>query len=169
MSVGAGKAPRFLGHPAELNAQPIKPLIRNGTSHDSREPSRGAWGFTCIVNSRNRAQMTKHLLAVLAAVVLTSGVAFAQIYPPPRDALVIPAPPTPPVPVPGTTTTTAGMPSPDGDHRETTIHRKVDRRGNTVTEKDTHREGIGGSTETHTKTETDRDGGTTTTRETTTR
>jgi len=45
----------------------------------------------------------------------------------------------------------------------------VDKKGNTVIEKDTHGEGIAGSTETHTKTETDRDGGTTTTRETTTK
>jgi hypothetical protein len=45
----------------------------------------------------------------------------------------------------------------------------VDRKGNTVIEKDTHREGIAGSTETHTKKEIDRDGGTTTTRETTTK
>ena len=43
------------------------------------------------------------------------------------------------------------------------------KKGNTVIEKDTHGEGIAGSTETHTKTETDRDGGTTTTRETTTK
>jgi hypothetical protein len=49
-----------------------------------------------------------------------------------------------------------------------TIHKKEDRKGNTVIEKDTHREGIAGSTDTHTKTETDHDGGTTTTRETTT-
>jgi hypothetical protein len=46
---------------------------------------------------------------------------------------------------------------------------EVDRKGNTVIEKDVHREGIAGSTDTHTKTETDRDGGTTTTTETTTK
>jgi hypothetical protein len=117
--------------------------------------------------------MTKQLLACVAAAVLISGVASAQVYAPsppaPPGAVVVPAPPPPPVAVPGTTTTTTVTPSPDGDHRETTIHKEVDRNGNTVTEKDVHREGIAGTTETHTKTETDRDGGTTTTRETITR
>jgi len=42
----------------------------------------------------------------------------------------------------------------------------LDRKGNTVIEKEVHREGI---TDTHTKTETDRDGGTSTTTETTTK
>jgi len=78
-------------------------------------------------------------------------------------------PTPPPVAVPGTTTATTVTPSPDGDHRETTIHKEVDRKGNTVIEKDVHREGIAGSTDTHTKTETDRDGGSTTTTETTTK
>ena len=50
-----------------------------------------------------------------------------------------------------------------------TIHKEMDKKGNTVIEKDTHREGIAGNTDTHTKTETDRDGGTTTTRSKTTR
>jgi hypothetical protein len=82
--------------------------------------------------------------------------------------VVVPA--TPPPPVPGTSTTsTTVSPSPDGDHSETTIHREVDRKGNTVIEKDVHREGIAGSTDTHTKTETHRDGGSTTTTETTTK
>ena len=126
--------------------------------------------------------MTEQLLAGVAAAVLISGMASAQIYapapPPPPGTVVVPAPPPPPatvivppplVPVPGSTTTTTVTPSPDGDHRETTIHKEVDRKGNTVAEKDIHREGIGGSTKTHTKTETDRDGGATITRETTTR
>jgi hypothetical protein len=104
--------------------------------------------------------MSKHLLAGVAAVDVISGVASAQIY--------APAPPPPPVPGASTTTTTIS-PSPDGDHRETTIHKEVDRKGNTVIEKDVQHEGIAGSTETHTKTETDRDGGTTITRETTTK
>jgi hypothetical protein len=38
------------------------------------------------------------------------------------------------------------------------VHKEVDRKGNTVIEKDIRREGIAGSSETHTKTETDRDG-----------
>ena len=48
------------------------------------------------------------------------------------------------------------------------VHKEADEKGNTVIEKDTHREGIAGSTESRTKTETDRDGGTTTTRSKTT-
>ena len=117
--------------------------------------------------------MTKHLLAAVTAAVLISGVASAQIYPPapppPPGTVVVPAPPPPPVPGASTTTTTTVSPNPDGDHRETTIHKEVDRKGNTVIEKDVHREGIAGSTDTHRKTETDRDGGTTTTTETTTK
>jgi hypothetical protein len=57
-------------------------------------------------------------------------------------------------------------PSPGGDHREVTIHKEVDEKGNTVLEKDIHREGVAGSTDTHTK--TDPDGGTTTSRSKTT-
>jgi len=138
-------------------------------------------GFYVHRQKPNRAQMTKYLLAGVAAAVLISGVASAQVYapapPPPPGAVVVPAPPPPPamvivqpppIAVPGTTTTTTVRPSPDGDHRETTIHREVDRKGNAVIEKDVHREGIGGSTDTHVKTETDRDGGSTTTTETTT-
>jgi hypothetical protein len=116
--------------------------------------------------------MTNHLLAGVAAVGLMSGAAFAQVYPPappPPGTVVIPAPPPPLIPGSSTTTTTTVVPSPDGDHREVTIHKEEDKKGNTVIEKDTHREGIAGSTDTHTKTETDRDGGTTTTRETTTK
>jgi hypothetical protein len=116
--------------------------------------------------------MTKHLLAGVAAAVLISGVASAQLYPPapplPPGTVVVPGPPPPPFPGTSTTTTTVS-PSPGGDRSETTIHREVDRKGNTVIEKDVHREGIAGSTDTHTKTETDRDGGSTTTTETTTK
>jgi hypothetical protein len=115
--------------------------------------------------------MTKPLLGGVVAAVLISGVASAQVYlpalPPPPGTVVVPAPPPPPVSGTSTTATTVS-PSPDGDHSETTIHREVDRKGNTVIEKDVHREGIAGSTDTHTKTKTDRDGGSTTTTETTT-
>ena len=98
--------------------------------------------------------MTKHLLAASAAV-LISGAASAQFYapapppPPPPGTVVIPTPPPVPVPGAGTTTTTTVSPSPDGDHREVTIRREVDRKGNTVIEKDVHREGIAGSTDTY--------------------
>src|SRR5947209_765596 len=115
--------------------------------------------------------MNKHLLAAVAAIALMSGVAFAQTYPsappPPPGTTVMPV--IPPAPVPGSTvTTTTVAPSPGGDHREVTIHKGVDENGNAVTKKDTYREGIAGSTETHTKTETDPEGGTTTTRSKTT-
>lgn len=116
--------------------------------------------------------MIKHVLAGVAALGLMSGAAFAQTYPPapppPPGTVVIPAPPPPPVPGASTTTTTVA-PSPDADHREVTIHKEVDKKGNTVIEKDINREGVAGSTETHEKIETDRDGGSTTTRETTTK
>ena len=111
--------------------------------------------------------MIKQLLAEVAAVGMMSGIALAQTYPPtpppPPGTIVTPAVPVAPVPVPvpvpGTsTTTTTVTPSPDGDHRETTVHKDVDRKGNTVIEKDIHREGIARSSETHKKIETDRDG-----------
>lgn len=112
--------------------------------------------------------MTKHLMTGVAAAVLISGAAFAQIYappPPPPGTVVVPAPPPSSVPETNTTTGTTVAPGPDGDHNEITIHKELDRKGNTVIEK----EGIAGSSDTHTKTETDRDGGTTTTTETTTK
>jgi hypothetical protein len=113
--------------------------------------------------------MIKQLLAGVVVAGLMSGIALAQTYPyppappPPPGTTVMPAvPPAPvpvPVPVPGTsTTTTTVVPNPDADHREVDVHKEVDRKGNTVIEKDIHREGISGSTETHKKIETDRDG-----------
>jgi hypothetical protein len=122
--------------------------------------------------------MIKQLLAGVAAFVLMSGMALAQTYPPapppppPPGTIVTPAVPVAPVPVPGSstsTTTTTVAPSPDTDHREVNVHKEVDKKGNTVIEKDIHHEGVAGSSETHTKTETDRDGGTTTHSETTTK
>ncbi len=75
--------------------------------------------------------MTKHLLAGVAAAVLISGVASAQLYPPgpplPPGTVVVPAPPPPPFPGTSTTTTTVSL-SPDGDRSETTIHQEVDPR-----------------------------------------
>jgi hypothetical protein len=115
--------------------------------------------------------MSKHLLTAVTAIALMSGVASAQTYPPapppPPGTTVMPV--IPPAPLPGSSvTTTTGAPSPGDDHRAVTIHKEVDEHGNTVTKKDTYREGVAGSTETHTKTETDPDGGTTTTRSKTT-
>ena len=97
--------------------------------------------------------MNKHLLAAVAALALMSGVASAQTYPP--------------APVPGSSTTTTVVPN-TGDHREVTTHKEMDENGNAVTKKDIYREGVSGSTETHTKTETAPDDGTTTTRSKTT-
>ena len=79
-------------------------------------------------------------------------------------------PVAPPAPLAGTssTTTTTVAPSPGGDHSEITIHKEVDEQGNTVTKKDSYREGVAGSTETHTRTETDPDDGSKTTRSKTT-
>jgi hypothetical protein len=116
--------------------------------------------------------MSKHLLAAVAAIAFLSGVASAQTYPPapPPPPGTTAMPVIPPAPLPGSsvTTTTTGAPSLGGDHRAVTIHKEVDENGNTVTKKDTYREGTAGSTESHTKTETDPDGGTTTTRSKTT-
>lgn len=102
--------------------------------------------------------MTKHLLAGVAAAVLMSGVGFAQTYPPAAP----PTPVPPSVGIPGSTTRTTTV-SPTTDHT-TTVTKGVDANGNEITKKDTYREGVAGSTESHTTTATDPDGGTTTTR-----
>jgi hypothetical protein len=106
--------------------------------------------------------MTKHLLAGVAAFGLLSGVASAQTYPPAPPP--IPAPPS--VGIPGSTTTTTTV-APTTGHT-TTVTKGVDANGNEITKKDTYREGVAGSTESHTITATDSDGGTTTTRSMTT-
>jgi hypothetical protein len=123
--------------------------------------------------------MTKHLLASAAAVVLMSGVASAQIYPPaPPPQPYPPAPPPqpypaapPPIgvapPAPGSSTTTVA-PTPDGGYRASTTKKGVDASGNEVTKKDVYKEGVEGSSETHTKIETDPLGGTTRSTTTTT-
>jgi hypothetical protein len=112
--------------------------------------------------------MIKQLLAGAAAVGLLSGVALAQTYPPapppPPGTIVTPAVPVPPVPVPvpvpgpsTSTTTTTVTPSPDSVHRDVNVHKEIDKKGNTVIEKDIQREGVAGSAEIHKKIETDRD------------
>jgi hypothetical protein len=126
--------------------------------------------------------MTKHLLAGIAAVVLMSGVAFAENYPPapppsmplaPPPAVASPSDNNPPpvsappsVGVPGSTTTTTTV-APTTGHT-TTITKGVDANGNEITKKDSYKEGVSGSSESHTTTATDPDSGTTTTRSTTT-
>src|SRR5271166_4703403 len=113
--------------------------------------------------------MPKHLLAAAAAAVLMSGVAAAQTYPPAPPPLPYPPPPpavpvAPPAPVPGssTSTTTTVTPTPDGGYRASTVNKGVDPNGNEVTKKDVYREGVAGSSEAHTKTETNPFGETTT-------
>ncbi len=111
--------------------------------------------------------MTKLLLAGVAAVAMMSGVALAQTAPP--GTTTMPVVPTAPMPDAGSTsTTTTVAPTPEGGYRASTTKKGVDINGNEVTEKNTYRNGIEGSTETHTKTKTDPDGGDTTTRSTTT-
>jgi hypothetical protein len=106
--------------------------------------------------------MTRYLLTGVAAMGLMSGIAFAQTYPPAPP----PTPAPPLVGVPGSTTTTTTV-SPTTDHK-TTVTKGVDANGNEITKKDTYREGVSGSTESHTTTATDPDGGTTTSRSKTT-
>ena len=105
--------------------------------------------------------MTRYLLTGVAAMGLMSGIAFAQTYPPAPP----PTPARPSVGVPGSTTTTTTV-SPTTDHK-TTVTKGVDANGNEITKKDTYREGVSGSAESHTTT-TDPDGRTTTTRSKTT-
>jgi hypothetical protein len=93
--------------------------------------------------------MIKQLLAGVAAAGLMSGMALAQTYIP-----TSPPPDAPPaVGVPGSTTTTTTV-SPTTDHT-TTITKGVDANGNEITKKDTYREGVAGSSESHTTTMTD--------------
>lgn len=103
--------------------------------------------------------MTKHLLAGVAGVVLMSGVGLADTYPPtpppstplaPPPAVSSPGDNNPPAAVPGSSVTTTA-PNSGGDQREGTIHKEADEKANRVIEKDTRREGIAGSTESHTK------------------
>jgi hypothetical protein len=79
--------------------------------------------------------MTKHLLAGVAAIILTAGVASAQSYPPappPPPYPPPPAPVAPPAPVPGssTSTTTKVPPTPDGGYRASTTKKRLDPYGN---------------------------------------
>jgi hypothetical protein len=103
--------------------------------------------------------MTRQLLTGMGAVILMTGVAAAQTYPPPT---------TPPeIPGTGPSTTTTITPGPEG-YRATTTKHGVDMYGNAVTKKDTYKEGIAGSSQSSTVTKTDPWGGSTTTHTTTT-
>jgi hypothetical protein len=89
-------------------------------------------------NVKKRTQMRKQLFAAAAAVVLSSGIAFAQTYPP------------------------------SGSYGETSVSRHLSPNGNVVTKKKIQREGIAGSSVTHVTKRTNPYTGSTTTRSTTT-
>ena len=91
----------------------------------------------------------KHLLTGVAALALLTGVAMAQGVPGSGSS---------------TTTETSG---PNGSST-TTTQQRTDWNGNPVTKQDTYKEGISGSSETHSKTETDPSSGGTITSKTTT-
>ena len=105
--------------------------------------------------------MTKNVLGGAAVILLSAGIACAQPYPP------APPPPLAPLPGPGPgSTTTTVVPAPDGGYRASTTRHGLDENGNEVTKKDVYKEGVAGSSETHSKTTTGSSG--TTTRSTTT-
>jgi hypothetical protein len=93
----------------------------------------------------------KHLLAGAAALALLSGVALAQG-------------------VPGSGSSTTSVTSGPSGSSTTTTKQGTGWNGNAVTKQDTYKEGGAGSSETHSKTETDpASGGTTTSKTTTTK
>ena len=94
--------------------------------------------------------MIKHLMAGMATVVMMSGVALAQTTPG------------------SSTSTTTVAPTPGGGYHSSTTKHGVEWNGNDVTKKDIYKRGVAGSSETHSKTETDPSGGGTTTNSTTT-
>jgi hypothetical protein len=117
--------------------------------------------------------MTNLLLSTASAIVVLSGVASAQIYPapppvPPAPLAPVPVAPPPPAPAPSTSTTTIIAPNPASGYHESTVTKSVDENGNAVTKKEITREGIEGSSETHTTVKTNPDTGTVTKRTTTT-
>ena len=103
--------------------------------------------------------MFKCLLGGVAAIVLMTGLAPAQTYPPPTTPPEIPAP-SMRVPAPCTSTTTV-TPSLYGSWQATTARHGLDEHGNPVTQRDIYRKGIAGSSENHETFTTDpRAGGT---------
>jgi hypothetical protein len=94
--------------------------------------------------------MIKQLLVGVSALGLMTGVALAQG-------------------VPGTGSSTTTVTSSPYGSATTAIKKGTRWNGNEVTKKDIYKEGIGGSSETHSKTETDPASGGTTTSTTTTR
>lgn len=114
--------------------------------------------------------MSRLLSGIAALAFMVSGAALgalAQTYPPPPPALAPPPVAAPPATPSTSTTTTTVAPNADGGLRATTTQHGVDLNGNPVTQKDIYKEGVAGSSETHSTTTTDPAGGTTTTRSTT--
>lgn len=104
--------------------------------------------------------MTRLLSGVAAVAFMVSGAALAQTYPPaPPPPLAPPVVAAPPA-APGTTVI---VPKADGGLRATTTQHGVDMNGNPVTHKDIYKEGVAGSSETHSTTTTDPWGNKTTT------
>jgi len=121
--------------------------------------------------------MTKRFLAGVAAFAMMSSVALAQAYPPPPATPGVPIAPPSSTPIPeipppasgsSTSTTTTVSPTSDGGYHALTTKQSVDEYGNSVTRKDIYKQGISGSSETHSKTVTDPTGAGTTTHSTTT-
>ena len=97
--------------------------------------------------------MYQRLLVGLTGLLLMTATAAAQTYPPPTTPPEIPAPMMG-VPSLGTFTTTVA-PSPYGGWNATTTRHGLDEYGNPVTQKDIYRQGIAGSSESHTTTTPD--------------
>src|SRR5215469_15194907 len=97
-------------------------------------------------NNTREDAMIKQVLAGVAAIGTISGAALAQTY------ITASPPPSAGVPgsvgVPGSTKTTTTI-SPTTDHA-TTVTEGVDANGNKITKEDKYREGIAGSSESHT-------------------
>jgi hypothetical protein len=122
--------------------------------------------FTGEVKQRKGRRMTRLLSGVAAIAFIASGAVLAQTYPPAPPPALAPPPVTAPPVSPSSTTTTIA-PNADGGFRASTTQHGVDINGNPVTQKDIYKEGIAGSSETHSTTTTDPSSGATTTRSTT--
>ena len=118
-----------------------------------REPREWRKAFYVHQHQRGQDTMIKKLLAAVSVVGMTSGAAWAQSYIPVSPPPAAVAPPS--VGVPGSTTSTT-------DHLAD--YRPLDANGNEIERKDSYREGADGSSESHTTTMTDPDGGTPKTR-----
>jgi hypothetical protein len=123
---------------------------RSAIDRSPPEPALARWCIPTRINCGRKLAM-KHLLVGATALGLLAGVAMAQGVPGSGSS---------------TTTETTG---PNGSST-TTTKQGTSWNGNSVTKQDSYKEGISGSSETHSKTETDStNGGTTTSKTTTTK